>query len=478
MNTPRLVRTDTGETFLVGKGEFTIGRAEDCSVILPAESVSERHASIRSFGDTHFFIRDLGSTNGTFVNGVRIAKAHLAEGNSIRIGETNFTFGLYSDEPPSQPDRNSPRESVGGRSGAPQLRYKGLWHPAGVTLIGIPLGFVFASVLIALNWHRLRRHGMATFAYFFAIAYALGVQWPLLPMFAWPWPYVVGMLVWFPVLGLPQWQYIRQHVPKPRPKRPWLRTIGIGIAIQVTIGIWDRYDQMAQASSLPAAPTAQPGEAEREYTTEELTGIAQNYVFEVRTTWKVRRYFIFQNEAGCAGSAVLYKATLGQLYFVTNRHVVEPPDGAFDFNCKVGTSGMQDALTVEVAAYGKNGVDLALLRIKSSDVKRAFDIPMTRAKDVVPGQSCLALGNALDSGISATAGIVSRLDQDEKNVLIRTSAPISHGNSGGGLFRLKGGTLIGITTAAREDGQNINFAIPVDYFAGDQSWDYLPGVSK
>jgi S1-C subfamily serine protease len=45
---------------------------------------------------------------------------------------------------------------------------------------------------------------------------------------------------------------------------------------------------------------------------------------------------------------------------------------------------------------------------------------------------------------------------------------------------LNGGYLIGITTEGlRDEGaQNINFAIPIDYFAGDNVWDFFPGTSR
>ncbi|MEI7775177.1 MAG: FHA domain-containing protein [Verrucomicrobiota bacterium] len=484
MSSPRLINAETGGVFHLENDETLIGRDPDCKIVVPDISISGQHAAVLRSPDGSYNIRDLGSTNGTMVNGVRVADARLTNGCAVGVGSITFRFQSDNGEEPTRRHVNSSegddsqRESADYRSGVPKPRPKGLWHPVGVTLSGIPLGFAFSSVLIALNWHRLRRHGMAIFAYVFAIAYGIGVQQPLLSMFAWPWPYVMGVLVWFPFLGLPQWQYIRQHVPKPRPKRPWLRVLGIGFAFQVTIWIWNRYDQATQASPPLGAAVANPISSEHEYTTEELTNIAQNYVVEVGATWKLRHHFFFQDEGGCAGSAVLYRATPGQIYFVTNKHVVVPPVGASDYTCAVRFPDASESLKVEVLAFGKNGLDLALLRMNTAEVKETFNIRMVSWKEVIPGQSCIALGNALDSGISVTAGLVSRFDHEGNTVLIRTSAPISHGNSGGGLFRLKDGSLIGITTAMRVDGQNVNLAIPADYFAGDESWDYLPGVSK
>ena len=69
------------------ESELTLGRV-GADVALEDDEVSRRHAMIRLDGDG-LVIDDLGSLNGTWVNGVRIAKARpLAVGDTIRIGET------------------------------------------------------------------------------------------------------------------------------------------------------------------------------------------------------------------------------------------------------------------------------------------------------------------------------------------------------------------------------------------------------
>ena len=66
--------------------ELTLGRSAECSLQLPAAGASRRHASIGWHGG-RVLLRDLGSTNGTFLNGERIAgEAALASGDRIRIG--------------------------------------------------------------------------------------------------------------------------------------------------------------------------------------------------------------------------------------------------------------------------------------------------------------------------------------------------------------------------------------------------------
>jgi diguanylate cyclase (GGDEF)-like protein len=65
--------------------EVVIGRDPGCTVALPAEDVSRRHARIAPDGDGHAIV-DLGSTNGTLVNGVAVERRRLAPGDRIRVG--------------------------------------------------------------------------------------------------------------------------------------------------------------------------------------------------------------------------------------------------------------------------------------------------------------------------------------------------------------------------------------------------------
>ncbi|TWO71043.1 serine protease [Caenimonas sedimenti] len=84
---------------------------------------------------------------------------------------------------------------------------------------------------------------------------------------------------------------------------------------------------------------------------------------------------------------------------------------------------------------------------------------------VVVGQKVYALGNPQRLELTLSDGLVSALrrDADRRNlVLIQTSAPISQGSSGGGLFDAAG-RLIGITTLIQREGQNLNFAIPINW---------------
>jgi len=83
---------DKGLTVEASGEELVIGRGDDSSFSLRDGTVSRRHARVRN-GNGRWFIEDLGSSNGTYVNGVRIAKAiELKSGDQIRAGKTVLMF--------------------------------------------------------------------------------------------------------------------------------------------------------------------------------------------------------------------------------------------------------------------------------------------------------------------------------------------------------------------------------------------------
>lgn len=77
----------SGKNFELGK-ELTIGRADKCHVILDDTYVSQVHARVFPRGES-FFIEDLGSTNGTYLNRKRVGGAtELQRGDRVKIGKT------------------------------------------------------------------------------------------------------------------------------------------------------------------------------------------------------------------------------------------------------------------------------------------------------------------------------------------------------------------------------------------------------
>jgi hypothetical protein len=69
-----------------GKSELVLGRGRDCDVVLSSGAVSRRHAKLL-FRDGSWVIRDLGSTNGTRVNGVRVGRCRLRPGDRLALGD-------------------------------------------------------------------------------------------------------------------------------------------------------------------------------------------------------------------------------------------------------------------------------------------------------------------------------------------------------------------------------------------------------
>jgi sigma-B regulation protein RsbU (phosphoserine phosphatase) len=81
------------------EGTCEVGRAPDCGLILPSQTVSRRHAQL-TFDGEHLQVHDLGSRNGTRVNGRRIAGAEALEvGSTVEFGSIVVRV---TDQPPSQ----------------------------------------------------------------------------------------------------------------------------------------------------------------------------------------------------------------------------------------------------------------------------------------------------------------------------------------------------------------------------------------
>jgi pSer/pThr/pTyr-binding forkhead associated (FHA) protein len=88
----------TGRTFELKGEKITVGRVSDNAFEIPESSVSSHHAEIVLQG-SDVLIRDLGSTNGTFINGEQINEAVLKPGQILRFG----TVELRLESPESGP---------------------------------------------------------------------------------------------------------------------------------------------------------------------------------------------------------------------------------------------------------------------------------------------------------------------------------------------------------------------------------------
>ena len=89
-----LLSLTDGAIILLDKPILLFGRHPDCDVLLNSKKVSRRHCCVAQVGE-NLVIRDLGSTNGVKVNGVRVVEGVLTPGDELVIG--NFRYQVCGD---------------------------------------------------------------------------------------------------------------------------------------------------------------------------------------------------------------------------------------------------------------------------------------------------------------------------------------------------------------------------------------------
>jgi len=103
---PQVMLEVNGRRRPVNPPGVVLGRGTDADIQINDPGVSRRHAEIRLMpegpGGIRVVLVDLGSTNGTLVNGRRTTEAELMDGSTVRIGNTTMTLRL-ADEPMAQP---------------------------------------------------------------------------------------------------------------------------------------------------------------------------------------------------------------------------------------------------------------------------------------------------------------------------------------------------------------------------------------
>lgn len=82
---------NTGASMLIEAPIIRVGTAPDCDLVLTDDTISRRHCEIRNTSDV-FWIRDLDSTNGVLINGVRVHEAVLAPLSSARLGQSEISL--------------------------------------------------------------------------------------------------------------------------------------------------------------------------------------------------------------------------------------------------------------------------------------------------------------------------------------------------------------------------------------------------
>ncbi|PYV75687.1 MAG: hypothetical protein DMG96_16400 [Acidobacteria bacterium] len=139
---------------------------------------------------------------------------------------------------------------------------------------------------------------------------------------------------------------------------------------------------------------------------------------------------------------------------VTNYHVIKSgssairklPDGAF--------------FAVDGVLASNKARDVAIIKAHGSHFRMLI---LGDSNRLEVGEAVVAIGSPLSLESTVSNGIVSgiRTVEDEGGKLLQITAPISPGSSGGPLFNM-GGEVVGITTSHIKNGENLNFAIPIN----------------
>lgn len=83
---------NAGSTYLMDQDLTTVGRAPDATVFLDDVTVSRAHAVFERRPGPEWFVRDVGSLNGTYVNGEQVDETKLAQGDEVQVGRFKLAF--------------------------------------------------------------------------------------------------------------------------------------------------------------------------------------------------------------------------------------------------------------------------------------------------------------------------------------------------------------------------------------------------
>ena len=194
----------------------------------------------------------------------------------------------------------------------------------------------------------------------------------------------------------------------------------------------------------------------------DVSALVENSVVEITTEYVTSSNFFFGSYVtGGAGSGVII-STDG--YIVTNNHVVTKTDDDSVLADKIQVR-LKNGEEYDATVVGHDAdSDIAVIKIGAENLTAAV---WGDSDSIVVGEQIIAVGNPLgELGGTITAGIISSTSREVEigNVtmsLIQIDAAVNHGNSGGGLFNMKG-ELVGIVNAKSEGNsvEGLGFAIP------------------
>jgi len=106
-----------GSSILLDKPILLLGRDPECDIQLESPKISRRHCCLAQVGDS-LVVRDLGSTNGIRINGVRVVEGHLKGGDELTIGNHRYQVrwdALVSGAAPSDQKMKAPSVAQAGK---------------------------------------------------------------------------------------------------------------------------------------------------------------------------------------------------------------------------------------------------------------------------------------------------------------------------------------------------------------------------
>jgi S1-C subfamily serine protease len=384
---------------------------------------------------------------------------------------------------------SGPGSSIPATTSIPATAPEGetIWSPYMAIFCSLFLSPAFGGFVIWRNWLKMnrRRRAMVAAPWFWLGFVVVGLVFYFrdrLALVVW----VAYLLAWIAFSAYPQIRYVNTTLK--REKLLWglplLAALGLGIVGVLAFHFFaPTLETIPRLEPAPQQPTitqvSQPHD--RVYSADELRDLYKSSVLEVRTTWKERKSALNKKDNGASGTGVLIYNDAEYGLVATNWHVVDPGENMTGgYKCGVRFSHEKDFADVEVVAKAKNEVDLALLLVRLEGKWTPNQFPIRALDNIKEGECCIAIGNALGEGLSITSGIISRFDKIKEQTLIRTSTPVSPGNSGGPLILCRGGSLGGIVTLQSRitNVQNVNFATPAQYIFDKDLWEWESGQDK
>ena len=174
-----------GKAFVIEKEDFLIGRTNSCDLVMDQSTISGRHARIQKFGD-HYEIVDLQSTNGTFLNGLKVERKHLRSEDKVRFDQFEFQFidpadvGRTFVRPSSEEVTktlvrpHAPLPAAQPQAALPSARKGSL---LGGTIVGLLVSFLLGLVGNAVMLYFSTIHGGFSFNSFLSLLKEIGLRY-------------------------------------------------------------------------------------------------------------------------------------------------------------------------------------------------------------------------------------------------------------------------------------------------------------